>query len=289
MTHTVALITDTTADIPDALMAQYGIDLVPLTVVWGDKTYLDHVELSAEAFYEGLPTNPAHPQTSQPSPHDFVQAYNQAAAAGAQEIVVIVISAAMSGTCQSAVQAATLVDMPVHVVDSMTTCGSLGFQVLAAARAREQGAPTAAELAQSMLAAAEAVRAKVQLYVALDTLEYLRLGGRIGNASAFIGSLFDIKPLIQVPTTTGTVEPVQRVRSRKRSIETLYRAFFEQLDVTRPLHVAVLHGAAPEEAQALADRIRHDYDPVELWVNHTGPVLGVHTGPGTVALAGYSE
>ena len=289
MTHTVALITDTTADIPDALLAQYAIDLVPLTVVWGEETFLDHVELSAEAFYEGLPTNPAHPQTSQPSPHDFVQAYNQAAAAGAQEIVVIVISAALSGTCQSALQAATLVDMPVHVVDSMATCGSLAFQVLAAARAREQGAPTPAEQAQAMLAAADAVRAKVCLYVALDTLEYLRLGGRIGNASALIGSLFDIKPLIQVPTTTGTVEPVQRVRSRKRSLQTLYRTFFEQLDATRPLHVAVLHGAAPDEAQRLADRIRDQYDPLELWVNHTGPVLGVHTGPGTVALAGYSE
>jgi len=289
MTHNVALITDTTADIPDTLLSQYGIDLVPLTVVWGDKTYLDHIELSAEAFYEGLPTNPAHPQTSQPSPHDFVQAYNQAAAAGAEEIVAILISAALSGTCQSAVQAATLVDIPVHVVDSMATTGSLAFQVLAAAREREQGAPSAAELAQAMLSAAETVRSKVQLYVALDTLEYLRLGGRIGNASAFIGSLFDIKPLIQVPTTTGTVEPVQRVRSRKRSIETLYRAFFGMVDVARPLHVAVMHGAAPEAAQRLAERIRHDYDPVEMWINHTGPVLGVHTGPGTVALAGYSE
>ena len=132
----------------------------------------------------------------------------------------------------------------------------------------------------------------VQL-VYLDTLEYLHKGGRIGNATRFIGALLDLKPLVEINHQTGLVEGADRVRTHRKGIEALYQHFFEKLAVAiaahRPLHVAVLHGNVPEEAALLAERIRREYQPAELLINITGPVLGLHTGPRALALCGYAE
>ncbi|HEY9075098.1 MAG TPA: DegV family protein [Anaerolineaceae bacterium] len=284
MPQRIALITDSTCDIPADWVKQYEIMIVPLTIVWGEKQYLDGVDLTAEEFYARLVVDPNHPTTSQPAPSAFLEVYRKAAAAGAEEIVVITISSAMSGTIESARRAAEEAPVPVHVVDGKNNSMGLGWQVIAAARVREAGGDVAA-----MLAAAEKVRNRVAYYIALDTMDYLARGGRIGAATRFLGSLLKIKPLIYVNPLTGTVGAGIPGRSRATVIEGVISQFFKKVDSQRPLHITVLHNAAFDEARALAERIRQEYNPKELIISIVSPVLGVHTGPRAIALCGYSE
>ncbi|MGC9357854.1 MAG: DegV family protein [Anaerolineae bacterium] len=279
-----ALITDSTCDVPNDLVSKYGIVVVPAYIVWGDEVLRDGIDIQPEAFYERLERDREYPTTAHPTPEDFVEVYRAQREAGAQELVVITVSSAMSGTFEVAQQAAGEMDIPVHVVDSKGPSMSLGWQVLAAVRAREAGGD-----AQRMVAAAASVRERLVHYVSLDTLEYLHKGGRIGGATRFVGTLLRIKPLVSINHEKGEVEASGRARTRSRAVNGLYTTFFEALDTSRPLHVAVFHGKAREEAEELAARIRRDYAPKELLMDVTGPVLGVHTGPGALALSGYTE
>ncbi len=280
----IALITDSTCDIPAEMLDQYGIIVVPLTIIWGDQQFLDGVELTAEQFYERLPNEKHHPSTSQPSPQAFRQAFQRAADQGAREILVFTISSAMSGTFESARQAAQAFPLPVQVIDGKNNSLGLGWQVIAAAREREAGGKAA-----EMLAAAERVRRRMVYYVTLDTMEYLVKGGRIGGATRFISSVLQIKPLIYVNPATGVVAPSIPARSRARAIEGLYREFFDHIDTTRPMHIAVLHNNAVDEAQQLYNRVRQEYPQAELLLRLVSPVLGAHTGPRALALCGYAE
>jgi len=284
MRNTIALITDSTCDIPQVMIDQYGITVIPQFVVWGSEILRDRVDLSAEDFYQRLEKDPVWPTTTLPSPLDFEKVFRDTIVGGAQEIVVMTVSSAMSGTFQLAKQVGQQMDVPVHVVDSKGPTMSLGWQVLAAARIREVGGS-----ALKMVEAAARVRDNLVQIVCLDTLEYLHRGGRIGNATHFIGSLLNIKPLVQINHISGLVESCGQARTRKKSIEMLVNRFFERLAPEKPKRVAVLHGNALPEAQALADRIEKEYDPLELLVNITGPVLGIHTGPRALALCGYTE
>jgi len=282
--HEIALITDSTCDIPQNLLQQYDIAVIPELVIWGEETLRDRVDIAPEAFYQRLETDKCHPSTTLPSPADFVKVYTDAITHGAKEIVVATVSSALSGTYQLAKQIGDEMSVPVHVIDSKGPTMSLGWQVLAAARAREAGAAI-----EGMLAAADRVRQKLVQIVCLDTLEYLHRGGRIGTATKFLGSLLDLKPLVQINHETGIVEASGQARTRKKSIDALVEHFFEKIDLSKPLHIAVLHGNALEEAQALADRIMREFSPVELLINITGPVLGINTGPRALALCGYTE
>ena len=284
MTNQVALITDSTNDLPADLREKYQIRVVPLTIVWGDKQYLDGIDITAEEFYERLGKIPFHPTTSQPTPQDFNDAYEEALNTGANEILVITISGAMSGTIESARAAGATFRAPVRVLDSKSNSMGLGWQLLAAARARESGGGV-----DEMVRAADEVRGRLHFHVVLDTLEYLVKGGRIAGAAKFIGNVLKIKPQIRVNHQSGTVEAGDVSRTRARALETLYSSFLKKVDSSKPLHVAVLHNAAYEDANALADRIRAELEPVELIMGIVSPVLGAHTGPRAVALCGYSE
>lgn len=285
MPFRTALIVDSTSDLPLPLIEQYEIIRVPLYVIWGADELKDGIDLTAADFYNRLTTDPIHPKTTQPTPQDFASAYEEARKSGAEEIVIITLSSELSGTHNSALQAKESAEIPVHIHDSRTTSMSLGWQVLAAARLREQGAT-----AQSMIEAADYVRRNSATMLTVDTLEYLHKGGRIGNASKLIGTALNIKPRLYVDHLgSGKVELGDRTRTRKKAIEALYSGFFEALDTSRPLRIAITHGNTLEEAEALAERIEREYRPVELIINMTSPVVGVHTGPGTIALCGMSE
>ena len=247
-THTTALITDSTCDLPDEFLARYDISFVSSSIIWGADILLDRVEISAAEFYRRLEIDPVYPKTSNPSPERFRLAYAAAEAAGASEIVVITVSSAMSGTFHSAQLGAEQTGVPVTVVDSKGPTMSVGWQVLAAARAREAGAD-----ARGMIAAAEKARQSMVQWVSLDTLEYLYKGGRIGNATRLAGTLLSIKPLVYIDHQSGLVESGALVRTRRRSLDALYQSFFAQLGAGEGLHVAVLHGGAIEEAEEIAD------------------------------------
>jgi len=282
--HKIALVTDSTCDLPESLREQYALHVVPLSIIWGGEQLREGVDIQAEEFYRRLVADPMYPTTSQPTPQDFLTAYTQAQAEGAEEIVVITISSAMSGTLESARLAASMTDVPVHLVDSKTNSMGLGWQVLAAARAREAGGDVAA-----MIAAAEAARSRMVYLIVLDTLTYLHKGGRIGGASRFIGTLLNLKPQIYVNHQTGEVEAGRRTRTRQKALETVYQDFFAQLDTSKPLRIAVLHNAALPEAEQIAERIQQEFSPKELIIHIVSPVLGVHTGPRAIALCGYTE
>ncbi len=276
--------TDSTCDIPDELMARHDIAMVPATVLWGDEVLQDRLDISAAEFYRRLESDPVFPKTAHATPEEFRLAYEAARARGSQTIVIITVSSAMSGTYDAALLGARQVDFPVTVVDAKGPTMSVGWQVLAAAHAREAGGDACA-----MAAAAERARRSMAQWVSLDTLEYLHRGGRIGNATRLIGTLLSIKPLVYIDHNTGLVESGPLVRTRRKSLEALYESFFAQVGRRQPLRVAVLHGGAAAEASEIAARVRREYDPVELILTTTTPVLGVHTGPRAVALCGYVD
>lgn len=282
--HRIALIADSTSDLPDHVLKEYEIGVVPLMVIWGAEELRDQVDIKPAEFYERLASDPIHPMTSQPSPAAFAQAVQEATQRGAEEAVIFTISSGMSSTYQSARQIETLVDIPVHIIDSKANSMSLGWQILAAARAREAGGGV-----EAMIAAADKVRDNQVTVLYVDTLKYLHRGGRISGAARWAGTVLNLKPQLYVDHTTGEIKLASRTRTRAKAIEALYQSFFQRLDVTKPLRVAVMHGNILEEARTIAERIRREYAPVELLIAMTSPVMGIHTGPGAIALCGYSQ
>ncbi len=282
--HRTALITDSTSDLPLELVKRYGIIVVPQVLIWGTEELRDNVNITPQEFYSRLATDPAHPTTSQPVAADFVSVLEQAKASGAQEALAICLSDQLSGTLDSAHQAAEMVDMPFQVVNSYSVSMGLGFQVLAAARVREAGGDLSA-----MMLAASLVRQTASIYFSLNTLEFLHRGGRIGGAAMLVGTALQLKPMLVIDHQTGRVEPGERTRTRKKALQRVYEVFFEHMKANESVHVTVLHGAAPEEAAEMEQRIRAEQNVSELIITTVSPVIGVHTGPGAIGLAGYYE
>jgi len=277
----VAIMTDTTCDLPAEMLEAYGITAVPLYILWGDEQLVDGKDIDADKFYARLPHDPNHPTTSQPTPGDFVKAL---ADVEAEDVVIITLSKALSGTYESAVKAAEEVDQRLHVMDSRSLSLGLGWQVLAAARAREKGAGV-----DEILAAAERVRDTSSLLLTLETLEYLHRGGRIGAVSKLLGSAIQLKPVLAVDHATGVLEPVAKIRTRKRAVRRLVEATFERVDPCKPLRVAIIHGAAPDDAERLRREVETICTPLEIITGQITPVLGVHGGPGAVGLLAFNE
>lgn len=283
-TGKIAIITDSTNNLPPEFISQYQIKVVPLTIVLGEQSYLDGVDIRPEDFYKRLIVEKNHPTTSQPAPGDFLNAYQNAKDDGAEQIIVLTISSAMSGTMESAKMAAKNIDIPVTIIDSKSNTMGLGWQVLACARARETGANVS-----EIVTMVDSVREHLHLHVLLDTLEYLFKGGRMAGAAKWVNNVLKIKPQIRVNHATGSVEAVDVSRTRAKAIENLYSTFVKKIDVTKPLRIAILHNDALDEAKALAEKVLAELKPIELIIAITSPVLGVHTGPHAIALAGYSE
>jgi len=280
----IAILTDSTCDIPEHLLAEHQISVVPTLVVWGEDTYRDRVDLSPQAFYQRLQKDPIHPKTAQPTPVMFTDHYRKAIQQGAERILVFTLSSALSGTYSVAAQAASEFEVPIRVIDSKGPTMSLGWQVLAAARARDEGRDE-----PGIIRAAEQVRERLACIVLLDTLEYLHKGGRIGGAAKFLGGLLNLKPLIRINHQEGIVEAAGRARTFNQGVQMMKENFFEHVDPSQPLRIAVLHGNAKEKAQEISREIEDRYQTRELLFNITGPVLGVNTGPGALALCGYSD
>ena len=280
-TNRIAIITDSTCDIPPELVEENQIVVVRLYVIWGEEDLVDGRDIDNESFYARLPHDPVHPKTSQPSPADFAQVIEET---GAEEAVVITLSSKLSGTYESAVGALDLVDIPVHLFDSRSTTMGLGWQALAAARARNQGAS-----AEAILAEAERVRERVSVLFTLDTLEYLHRGGRIGGAAKFLGTALQLKPMLTVDNVTGFVDAVENTRTRKKALQRILEVSFERVDASRPTHVGVIQGGALEDAQYLYDEVKAQYRPVELTLSGISPIVGVHGGPGMVGICAYND
>ncbi|TGN64944.1 DegV family protein [Nocardioides eburneiflavus] len=274
------IVTDSTASLPAELAQAHGIRVVPLQVVIGARV-LDEgpdgatPEVVAQALRDFVPVS-----TSRPAPALFADLYRSLEAEGVEEIVSVHLSGQMSGTFESAQLAALEVDLPVHVVDSGQVGIATGFAALSAAAVLEAGG-TAQQAAEAALARGEA--ATSLFYV--DTLEYLRRGGRIGAAAAIFGSALSVKPLLEI--AGGKVVPRERVRTASRALARLAELAVEAAG-DRPVDVCVSHLASPERAGALAatltERLAGGLEGREVMCGELGAVLGAHVGPGMVAV-----
>jgi DegV family protein with EDD domain len=270
----VRIVTDSTADLPSQLVDKYRIIVVPLTVSFGDEAFLDGVTIDRAAFYGRMRTFDGLPKTSQPTVGQFREAYGPLAADGA-EVVSIHLSSKMSGTLNSATLAAKDMEgVKLELIDSAQVSMGLAAVVLAAAEAAAAGGSSA-----EVAAAARETAARTHIYAAVDTLEYLRRGGRIGRASSLLGSLLSIKPIIHI--ADGEIQPLERVRTRGKAIERLVELATADPDLPR-LFVAAAGDDA--SAEALAARLRPLLPRTEIIVGQLGPVVGAHAGPGLLGI-----
>jgi DegV family protein with EDD domain len=274
----VAIVTDSTATIPADLRQQYDIHVLPQVLIWGEETLLDGVDIQPDEFYRRLEKDPVHPKTSQVTPAAFNQIYSQLLE-NDREILAILVSRKLSGTIESATQALEFFPgASIEIVDSQSVAMALGFQVLATARAVEEGASL-----QEAKAVAEKAAPHTGVVFAVDTLEYLHRGGRIGGGARFLGTALNIKPILEV--LDGKIEAVERVRTRKKSLNRLVELIEERVGGRQPVRLATLHANAAEEARILLDETSQRLDAVESVFTEVSPVVGTHAGPGTVGLA----
>lgn len=277
----VVVVTDSVATLPGEVLRDLDIRVVPIMLNYGGTSYRDGIDLTPEQFYVLQKTAAEMPTTSTPSVGEIAALYEEAAR-DASGVVAVHVAARLTSVFDAAVIAAqSVAHSEVLVVDSGSAAMAEGFVVLEAARAARAGLDPAA-VARKAQETAE----KVGLYAMLDTLEFLRRGGRIGTAAWLMGSALQFKPIIQV--TEGRVEPMARPRTRQKAIETLLD-LLEKRRAGRPLHAAVLHAADPEGADELRDLIEARFDCVELLITEFTPVMGAHTGPGVLGVAFYVE
>lgn len=270
---TVHIVTDSTCDLPRDLVDAFGITVIPLTITFGTESFRDGLDLPADEFYRRLQEKKAMPMTSQPPPALFQHAFEHLTSRG--EVVSVHLSHKFSGTVDTArTAAASVAPEKISIVDSGSTSMGLGMCVLAAARIAQSGG-TRAECA----AAAESVASRLRIAVTFETLEYLRRGGRIGRAKAFLGGLLRLKPILTVKD--GEAYPVTRTRSRAKALDEL----FELCGLPGVSEAAVLHTTTPDEASELAARARAALPGVTVHEGRFGPALGVHGGPGMIGIA----
>ncbi|MEP7357457.1 MAG: DegV family protein [Anaerolineales bacterium] len=274
----IAYVTDSTAYMPPDLLQQYNIHVVPNVVNWGTQTYRDGVDITSSEFFERLKSDPVMPTTAVSGIGDFRDVYERAAKT-ADAVIGVHLSARLSGTYSAAVQAqAMLPQYKITVIDSNATAMALGFVILAAARASQAGGSVA-----DAIAAANQAIPKVGVIFTVQTLDFLRRGGRIGGAQAFIGSLLDMKPILEL--RDGRVEPVERVRTKKKAVERVLDMVIAKTKGQHPIRLATLHAAAPEEAKALLALAKERLGADEDIFSEVSPTVATHTGPGTVGLA----
>ena len=273
----VKLVTDSTADIPPQVASALGVHVVPLYVHFGDEVYRDGVDLSPSEFYGKLATSKSLPTTATVSPVEFGQIYDNLSE-DSDEILVIVLSSELSATYQVALHGKELSQKKscrVEVIDSRLVLMPLGLVVIAAAKEAQAGA----RMDQVMDTAQQAM-SRVHVRMAFDTLEYVRRGGRIGAARAFLGTLLNIKPILTI--RDGVTTPVARERTRAKAVEHLRRF---AAGFTNIKEMAVEYTTTPEEAIALAQSLDPVFPKERIYISSIGAVMGTHLGPGALGVA----
>lgn len=274
----VAVVTDSTAYIPGDLVEKYNISVAPQVLIWGEKIYQDGVDITPTEFYERLKKATVMPSTSQVTPHSFDLIFKDLAEKGV-DILAVLISAKLSGTIASAVQAReNYPGVRIEIVDSTAVAMALGFQVLQVARAAQQGA----SLTECKELAEKAIE-HCGVVFAVDTLEFLYRGGRIGGGTRFLGTALNFKPILELQD--GKIEGIERVRTRKKSLLRLLELTEERIGGRKPVRLATLHANAPDEAHELLEKALERFEPVENIFSEVSPVVGTHAGPGTIGVA----
>jgi DegV family protein with EDD domain len=278
----IAVVTDSTAYIPKEALGDLNIPVIPVWIIWGDERFRDGVDMDPPTFYRRLEKSEVFPTTSQPSAGEF-EDFFRAVAAEADVIVGVFLTSKLSGTVASAQLAkAQLPELDIRIVDSLSVSMGLGFAVLVAARAAAAGAPP-----DKVVAAAEQVRDRAQLLFTVDTLEYLRRGGRIGGARWLLGTALNIKPLLYF--VDGTIEPLAQVRTRRKVIARMLDEAEAWLGGKRMAEASIVDADSPDEGDAVAELAKRRFGLSTVYRTTLSPAIGVHGGPGTVAIGFYAE
>jgi len=281
----VAIVTDTTACIPQKMVEEYGIELVPVDIIFEDRVYRDGIDINPTEFYTLLRQAEKLPTTSGSVPGPFLEAYREASKRAAS-ILCITLPSKLSGMFNSAQLAKemakeALSDVIIEVLDCGTAAAAQGLVVLAAARDAASGAGLT-----EVVETARSVMQRVNLFATLDTLYYLVKGGRVPKAAALASSLLQIKPIFTVKD--GDVHPVTSVRTTAGAMKRILKIMGQKIVKGQPLHVAVMHADTVDEAIALRNLISSQFNCAELFITEFTPVMGVHTGPGVIGVAFYS-
>lgn len=277
---TVAIVTDSTAYIPTEMAKQLNIFVVPLILIWGEESFTDGVEMLPEEFYRRMANSKEIPTTSQATVLSMKNAFEDLLVKGF-DVLGIFLSSRLSGTVQSALQAREMLPKgqdKIVIIDSLATTMALGWPVLTAARAAAAG-----ENLVGCQKLAEKARDQTSVMFVVETLEYLRRGGRIGGAQAMLGTLLKVKPLLELQD--GRIESVERIRTKKHALTRMLDLIEEKIAGRTPVRLATVHANAEAEAIALLETARQRFDPVEYLHSPLSPVIGCHAGPGTLALA----
>lgn len=272
------ILTDSTCDIPKDLLQKYGIIELPLTVHFGGKEYRDRVDITPEQFFQKLADSDELPTTSQVSPSVFADYYKRELDKG-NDIISIHISSGLSGTYQSAVLAKQTLgdDSRISIVDSRTGSLALGFVVLKAAQLLAEGMSK-----EELLEKLENYKSRVKLFIVVDTLKYLRKGGRLSGSQAMLGSMFNIKPVLTVKD--GKVELIDKVRGEKKALKRLVELVEEAGGVTQGGIIGVANAQNPEKAEKLKKMIIEEFGDVKFIESSVGSVVATHAGPGAYGI-----
>jgi len=276
----IALVTDSTTYMPAELLKKYNISVAPQVLIWGDQSYKDGVDIESREFFTRLKTAKVMPSTSQVAVVSFQEIFQDLVDKDF-EVLALLVSSKLSGTVQSALQAKELMGSSgekVNVVDSQSVAMALGFQVLAVARALQKGANL-----QEAIALSERSHEYTGVSFAVDTLEFLHRGGRIGGAQRFLGTMLNMKPILAIQD--GRVEGIDRIRTKNKAQDRVLELTIEKVAGRSPVRLATLHANAEEDAKALLARAEQALNPVESILTEVSPTVGTHAGPGTVGLA----
>jgi len=272
----VRIVTDSTADLPLSFAHALGISVVPLSVIFGEEVFREGVEISHDLFYDKLVNGKVLPTTSAPSVGDFLEVY-EPLLKEADEIVSIHISSKLSATYNNACQAAQVLadrGARIKVVDSEVVSLGLAFVTLAAARVAREGGDI-----DRVRAAVDSTIQRIRIYILLDTLEYVRRGGRIGRARAFLGAMLRVKPMLAV--RDGEVHPHERVRTKAHALDRLFQIATSYPNIRE---VAIGYSTNPQDAHDFQQRLAEVMPHVNIWTARFGPVIGTHGGPGVLGL-----
>ncbi|GFR37788.1 hypothetical protein PRECH8_10840 [Insulibacter thermoxylanivorax] len=275
----IRIVTDSTADLPEELVKQYGIEVVSLKVHFGEEVYDDRW-LEPDVFYDKLVKASKLPTTSQPSPMDFLEVYKKLNETPGTQIISIHLSAAFSGTYQSAVLAKSMLEeeADITIIDSKSASYGLGMLVEEAAKAAESG-----KSKEEIIDLVQNLRSSTKLYFLVDTLEYLHKGGRIGKASAVFGSLLNIKPILSIDDD-GEVYAVDRIRGQKRAMHRIIELLKKDFAMDKPVVVHMAYADNKETAEELGNMVREQFIVHRYVYTRIGSVIGTHAGTGVIAV-----
>jgi len=272
----VKIVTDSTADLPDKLVEELDITVVPVYLRFGDEVFRDRIDISEDDFYNRLSHDPVHPSTTQPTPQDFTSVYDKLSG-DSNGIVSIHLTSKLSGTYNSAVQGEKTAkkECPIEIIDTQTVSIAFGLIVVHAAKMAKSGM-SMKQIVDSTLK----IIPDVHVFILFDTLKYLAKGGRIGKAKALLGSVLNIKPMLTI--RDGELVPIGKVRTRSQGIDRLMDYVKNAKEIQ---DLAIMHSTTPDEAQSLIERASSLFSDNNILLARLGPALGVHGGPGVIAVA----